>query len=118
MERCLTAIQLIFGRGEQPWGTARAAGQQLDDGNLLNGDCCSSTCQNINEGGSCADADLCDGTETCQSGVCTAGTPLTCDDTNACTDDTCAPATGCVYTPDDTTTCADADLCDGTETCQ
>ncbi|MDD5194019.1 MAG: hypothetical protein PHF67_05575, partial [Candidatus Nanoarchaeia archaeon] len=48
----------------------------------------------------CDDANLCNGLESCDSTVgCIPGTPLTCNDGNACTSDGCVPATGCVYTP-------------------
>ena len=40
--------------------------------------------------------------ESCQSGTCGGGAALVCNDNNACTDDTCAPATGCVFTNDNT----------------
>ncbi len=35
----------------------------------------------------------------CTSSVCVFSNPMTCDDGNVCTTDTCNPATGCVYTP-------------------
>ena len=38
---------------------------------------------------SCDDGDVCNGDETCNAGVCDPGTPLTCDDSNPCTDDSC-----------------------------
>jgi hypothetical protein len=43
---------------------------------------------------------VCDGIEMCNptTGLCAPGTPLTCNDTNDCTTDTCDPGTGCVYT--------------------
>jgi len=41
-------------------------------------------------------------------------TPLTCDDSNACTTDTCVPATGCKYTAD--VVCDDSNACT-TDTC-
>src|SRR5205809_1008642 len=47
----------------------------------------------------CPDGDLCNGVETCQAGVCTGGTPLGCNDNNACTTDSCDPATGCRNVP-------------------
>jgi hypothetical protein len=47
--------------------------------------------------GDCDDGDACNGTETCLAGVCQPGTPLVCDDGNACTDDTCDPMLGCQY---------------------
>jgi slime mold repeat-containing protein len=71
------------------------------------------------DGTSCPDTDLCDGTETCFNGVCSAaGSTLGCDDGNPCTVDTCNPVAGCVHAPAaDGTACPDADLCDGTELC-
>jgi len=45
------------------------------------------------EGGACADGDLCTVGEICSGGICV-GAPKTCDDGNACTLDTCNPQTG------------------------
>ncbi len=50
---------------------------------------------------------------TTQSG-CSPGTPLTCNDNNACTTDTCDPAIGCVFTPNPP--CNDNNACT-TDTC-
>lgn len=66
---------------------------------------------------SCADDDACDGSESCEDGTCVDGTRLDCDDENLCTDDSCDSTAGCVFTADDTNTCADDDFCDGIETC-
>ncbi|MBI4518976.1 MAG: hypothetical protein HY699_24560 [Deltaproteobacteria bacterium] len=55
------------------------------------------------DGNACTTNDSCDG-----NGACTGGPPLVCDDTNLCTTDTCAPASGCVFTP---VNCADNDAC-------
>jgi hypothetical protein len=119
----------------------------------------------LEDGASCANADACDGAETCQAAACMAGPPLACDDGDACTIDGCEPTTGCTHDPascddqegctidacdpltgcrhapldcadqnpctadacvagacdhppvDDGTSCADADLCDGAESC-
>jgi hypothetical protein len=35
---------------------------------------------------------------TCQGNTCKAGAPVVCDDGNACTQDSCDPKSGCVYT--------------------
>jgi parallel beta-helix repeat protein len=48
---------------------------------------------------SCSDGNICNGIETCQAGVCTAGTPLNCDDGDPCTVDSCEPTSGCQHTP-------------------
>ena len=47
------------------------------------------------DGTACGDGTTCDGAETCQMGSCRAGTPLSCDDRNACTADACAEPGGC-----------------------
>jgi hypothetical protein len=66
----------------------------------------------IAEGGSCSDGDACNGGETCDAnGICQPGTPITCNDLNPCTDDACVPATGCVFTNDNTNTCTDNNVC-------
>jgi hypothetical protein len=43
--------------------------------------------------------------------------PLTCDDNNPCTDDSCDPVSGCVHTPLDGVPCDDGNLCTSGETC-
>ena len=57
----------------------------------------------------CDDTDVCNGNESCDAyGVCQAGTPLTCDDADDCTTDSCVSPTGCVFDPID---CSDGLLC-------
>jgi hypothetical protein len=78
------------------------------------------SCQhpNLPDGTSCSDGNLCNGAETCRTGVCTAGAPPNCNDNNPCTADTCVPATGCVHTVlANGTSCSDGNLCNGSETC-
>ena len=67
----------------------------------------------------CADADLCDGAETCQSGTCTAGAAVDCSAVaDPCLLPQCNTATGaCDLAVEDETPCADDDLCDGDELC-
>ncbi|MEE9293297.1 MAG: hypothetical protein V3U83_10245, partial [Acidobacteriota bacterium] len=49
---------------------------------------------------SCEDGLFCNGMETCQAGLCTSGAPVTCDDVNPCTMDSCDEGTNmCVNTP-------------------
>lgn len=68
------------------------AGEDCDDGNVTDGDCCSSTCTAEPDGGACDDGEPCTEGDQCASGAC-AGTPVTdgtpCDDGSACTDDSC-----------------------------
>src|SRR2546427_821486 len=69
-------------------------GEQCDDGNTLDGDCCSSTCQFEPAGAPCASPTPCLTAATCDgAGVCGGGTPTVaaCNDGNACTTaDSCA----------------------------
>ncbi len=69
-------------------------------------------------GTACADADVCNGPETCQAGTCAPGAALACDDNNPCTKDTCDAVTGCVHTALSDIACGDDDACNGIETCQ
>ena len=91
-----------------------------NDNNPCTDDSCSAatgcvyTADNANP---CADANACNGVEVCFYGACLGGSPPTCNDNNPCTDDTCSPATGCVYTNDDTNSCGDGNACNGAETC-
>ena len=67
-------------------------GEECDDGNVFDGDCCSSSCKPANPGGWCP------------------------DDGNICTDDVCDSAGNCVHPPrsgpcDDANECTAADMC-------
>ena len=73
-------------------------GEQCDDGNTVDGDCCSSTCQFEMAGAPCDDNTVCTVDDTCNgSGTCQPGMPLTCNDNNLCTQDSCDPIAGCVF---------------------
>lgn len=69
-----------------------------NDQNPCTADSCSQNgvCQNdvLENGTSCADGDACNGSETCQRGTCAAAAPVTCDDDNRCTIDTCNSVEG------------------------
>jgi hypothetical protein len=100
------------------------AGSALDcdDGSPCTIDGCDPVLGCVNtplpDGTGCRDGTVCNGTELCQAGVCSAGTPLDCDDGSVCTDDTCDAASGCQHTPmADGTSCADGDVCNGEESC-
>src|SRR5207253_4317059 len=95
-------------------------GEQCDDGNTLNGDCCSATCQFEAAGSPCAnpnpnpcistacngagtclgtanmalcnDGNACTTADVCTAGACVGGPALGCNDGNLCTDDSCDPA--------------------------
>jgi hypothetical protein len=81
----------------------------------------SGVCTNppVANGRICSDDNLCTQADTCQDGFCTGGTPLTCDDGNVCTADSCDPASGCQTTlVVNGAPCDDGAPCDGHRTCQ
>ena len=65
-------------------------------------------CGSLGTGSPCDDGNVCTTNDTCQTGVCVGGSPLNCDDANACTADTCNPATGCAHS---TIVCNDGNAC-------
>ena len=98
-------------------------GEECDSGS-----CCSSTCQIELDGTPCDDGDICTDGDECISGTCTGGDPLTCNDSNPCTTDSCTPFVGCasIPVPDGTSTgnicgvgaCQSNAVClDGAENC-
>jgi cysteine-rich repeat protein len=94
-------------------------GEECDDGNSLDGDCCSANCELEPAGNECGDdgnlctRDECDGAGICQHGDMTVEL---CDDGVACTDDICLPNGGCVNAPVDEN-CDDGTYCNGVEVC-
>src|SRR5262249_3281904 len=80
-----------------------SAAPQCNDGNPCTADVCDPVLGGQNtpvaNGTACADNTVGNGVEPCQAGACTRGTAPNCNDNNACTIDTCSPASGCVNTP-------------------
>jgi hypothetical protein len=70
--------------------------------------------------GACDAGDPCTYGDQCQAGVCVKGVALKCDDGNACTLDSCDPATGkCAATPvANGTACSDGLACTTGDVCQ
>ena len=82
--------------------------------------CVSNACTfTVLSGTSCQTSDLCTKLDTCQAGVCTTGQPVTCNDNNACTTDSCDAKTGkCVNTPvADGSQCNDGSNCTTQDAC-
>jgi len=66
--------------------------ENCDDGNVEDGDCCSSDCQvAADDGTTCEDGDQCTTDETCTAGVCLEGASVRCDPCLVCD-----PDQGCV----------------------
>ena len=76
-----------------------------DDGNPCTADSCepgTGTCAVASVGGSCSDGDACTVGDACGAGAtgtwgCLPGASIACDDNNACTNDSCDSASGCVF---------------------
>jgi len=83
-----------------------------DDGNPCTADLCDPLlgCQHSDLDVACSDGNACTEGDMCEGGVCVGGAAITCDDDNLCTDDSCSPATGCVFMLNQAP-CNDDDLC-------
>jgi len=94
-------------------------GEECDDGNGVDGDCCSASCRLEPDGQPCSDGNACTTAGTCSAGVCHGGTAVACDDGNPCTADACDPATGCTFSAAgaDGTPCDDGDACTDNDVC-
>ena len=104
-------------------GTCEAAaaddGTGCDDGNPCTeaDQCTAGTCAGVEV--TCADPDLCNGTETCNpaTGECEAGSPVECDDGDPCNGvETCNSDTGACDSGT-AIVCDDNDACNGVESC-
>jgi cysteine-rich repeat protein len=69
-------------------------GEECDDTNTADGDCCSSVCTIEADGSACDDADACTQTDTCQAGACIGGNPVVCTPASQCQASVCDTATG------------------------
>ena len=72
-----------------------------EDSNPCTDDSCDadSGCVHTYNTSPCDDSNACTQVDTCVNGACVGADPLTCDDLDDCTSDSCQPASGCVYAP-------------------
>ena len=91
-----------------------------DDNNPCTNDLCDATegCIHLNNTAKCDDQNACTEGDTCADGVCYGGPKIPCVDENICTDDSCDPALGCIFSNnqsscDDGNPCTVKDHCDG-----
>ncbi len=95
----------------------------LDDANPCTADACDPATGSVTHtpapnGTACDDSNVCNGHEACQAGSCQTGVPLTLDDGNPCTADSCSPTSGVTHQPVAAgTACDDFTVCNGQETC-
>ena len=76
----------------------REGGETCDDGNVVDGDCCSADCTSAAaDGTTCDDADACSLGDHCSAGVCSATSHLSCAPCESCSPQGCviAEAGGC-----------------------
>jgi hypothetical protein len=102
-------------------GNCLGAVDLCDDGSVCTQDVCDSgQCQHLPvDGLACDDGNLCTLGDLCADGTCLPGESLReCDDFNPCTQDTCDPLGGCVYTPMDDLPCEDGNLCTAGDLCK
>ncbi|HEX4824763.1 MAG TPA: hypothetical protein VFV19_10635 [Candidatus Polarisedimenticolaceae bacterium] len=99
-------------------GTCSGAAVNCDDNNPCTDDSCNPAtgCVHTDNTAPCSDGNACTTGDTCGGGTCHAGAAVICNDNNPCTDDSCNPATGCVYTPN-TAPCNDGNACTSGDVC-
>ncbi len=73
-------------------------------------------CVHLPNSATCTDGNACTVGEACSKGLCQGALFAVCNDANPCTDDSCDPASGCVYAQtskscDDGNACTTADVC-------
>ncbi len=93
-------------------------GAGCDDGNACTLDTCdvSNACVHLATDATCSDNNACTLGDHCTETVCAALDVTVCNDDNACTDDSCGPASGCVFLPN-AITCDDGDICTLNDAC-
>jgi RHS repeat-associated protein len=106
--------------GKIPGSPEQCPGGPVDDGNPCTADLCNGaqavTHTPLN-GTACDDNSVCNGHESCVSGVCASGVAPTINDGNPCTADSCDATFGAVHSSLTGTYCDDANLCNGRELC-
>ena len=99
-------------------GTCNGTPIVCNDNNVCTTDSCNPAtgCVYTPNNNSCDDGNACTAGDTCGGGVCHPGVPVVCNDNNVCTDDSCNPILGCVYT-NNTASCDDGNPCTTGDTC-
>jgi len=93
-------------------GVCRGVPLDCDDRNPCSDDVCreGEGCVHTANRAPCDDRDACTANEACSDGVCRAGTPISCDDGNPCTNDSCQSVQGCRHT-NNALPCEDSNPC-------
>jgi hypothetical protein len=90
-----------------------------DDGNPCTDDMCDAVagCFHLVNKAPCQQGDKCSPLGECDKGQCINLVPLDCNDGNPCTQDSCAPDTGCVNVPVEGVPCDDGSACTAQDAC-
>lgn len=102
-------------------GVCAGTAKSCDDSNVCTTDSCNpqtGACSNAPNTAACSDGDACTTGDVCQAGACKPGAPVTCNDSNSCTDDSCDKVKGCTFTNNDTNSCTDNSLCTSGDHCK
>ncbi len=99
-------------------GKCIGSATSCDDGNPCTQDACTpgTGCLHSATTAPCEDGSACTIGDVCAGGKCTPGATASCDDGNACTTDSCDPATGCSHAAN-TAPCNDGLACTTGDTC-
>jgi cysteine-rich repeat protein len=95
-------------------------GEECDDGNRVEGDCCAADCTLDGDGESCS-GDACSVDQICTAGSCGGGSPRPCLASDAChAPGLCDPQTGQCSNPNASGghACDDGDACTASDACQ
>lgn len=80
--------------------------EECDDGNRVDGDCCSQACTIETPGAACDDGLYCNGPDRCsERGQCVPTDVNPCDDGDACTEDICREPATCEHPPSEAPAC-------------
>ena len=143
VEFCVAVTSLTCGTGSVCGNGTVESGEQCDDGGTGAGDCCSPTCQfepaatecrassgmcdvaefcdgltdacpaDLFDPALCDDGTYCNGTETCNAGICEPGTPPSCSGATPWCDEVLENCAECLVDLD----CDDGGFCNGPEIC-
>ncbi len=107
--------------GDQCAGGQCQAGAEAecDDGNVCTDDSClpGIGCLHQFNTNPCNDLNECTAGDECKAGLCAGLSPVSCNDGNLCTDDSCNPSAGCSY-KHNANPCDDGNVCTTGDACK
>jgi len=90
-----------------------------NDNNACTNDSCNAVtgCVQTANTAPCQDGNACTTGDVCANGACVPGAAVVCNDSNACSDDSCDPATGACVFANNTAPCNDGSVCTFGDVC-